>query len=61
MKFLCAGADLADACSRGFEIDGQKLFAVRRSGQVYVYINRCPHRGVGLEWTRTSFSTPATA
>jgi nitrite reductase/ring-hydroxylating ferredoxin subunit len=46
MKFLCAGADLAEAKSRGFEIDGNKLFAVRRSGQAYVYLNRCPHRGV---------------
>jgi nitrite reductase/ring-hydroxylating ferredoxin subunit len=35
------------------------LFAVRRGGQVYVYINRCPHRGVGLEWTNSS--TPVTA
>ena len=42
MKFLCTGIELADASSRGFDIDGQKLFAVRRGGQVYVYINRCP-------------------
>ncbi|MGH8348723.1 MAG: Rieske (2Fe-2S) protein, partial [Pseudomonas sp.] len=48
MKLLCAGAVLVNDSSRGFDIDGQKLFAVRRSGQVFVYINRCPHRGVGL-------------
>ena len=59
MKFLCAGVELADASSRGFDIDGQKLFAVRRGGQVYVYINRCPHRGVGLEWKPDQFLDPS--
>ncbi|MBD9590342.1 Rieske (2Fe-2S) protein [Pseudomonas sp. PDM03] len=59
MKFLCAGAELAESSSRGFEIDGEKLFAVRRNGQVYVYNNRCPHRGVGLEWTPDRFLDPS--
>jgi len=59
MKFLCTGSELTDASSRGFDIDGQKLFAVRRGGQVYVYINRCPHRGVGLEWTPDQFLDPS--
>ncbi|MCF4998115.1 Rieske 2Fe-2S domain-containing protein [Pseudomonas syringae] len=55
MKFLCTGADLVEAESRGFDIDGKKLFAVRRSGRAYVYLNRCPHRGVGLEWQPDRF------
>lgn len=55
MKFLCANDDLPDACSRGFELDGVKLFAVRRNQQVYVYANRCPHRGVALEWQPDQF------
>ncbi|VVP47412.1 Rieske (2Fe-2S) protein [Pseudomonas fluorescens] len=59
MKFLCTGVELADASSRGFDIEGQKLFAVRRGGQVYVYVNSCPHRGVGLEWTPNSFLDPS--
>ncbi|MCP1417087.1 nitrite reductase/ring-hydroxylating ferredoxin subunit [Pseudomonas laurylsulfativorans] len=59
MKLLCAGAELVNDSSRGFDIDGQKLFAVRRSGQVYVYINRCPHRGVGLEWHPDQFLDPS--
>lgn len=59
MKFLCGNAELADASSRGFDIDGQKLFAVRRASQVYVYINRCPHRGVGLEWKPDQFLDPS--
>ncbi|MHC8317772.1 Rieske (2Fe-2S) protein [Pseudomonas sp. LB3P31] len=55
MKFFCAGAELPDNSSRGLEIEGRKLFAVRREGRVYVYINRCPHRGVGLEWQPDQF------
>lgn len=55
MKFLCAGTEIGEACSRGFDIGGQQLFAVRRGGHVHVYINRCPHRGVGLEWKPDQF------
>ena len=59
MKLLCAGAELVNDSSRGFDIGGQKFFAVRRSGQVYVYINRCPHRGVALEWHPDQFLDPS--
>ncbi|WP_339530926.1 Rieske (2Fe-2S) protein [Pseudomonas mucidolens] len=55
MKFLCASHALAEASSRGFDRDGRKLFAVRRDGVVYAYINRCPHRGVPLEWQPDRF------
>lgn len=59
MKFLCAGSELAEGGSRGFVIEGKKLFAVRRGGQVYAYFNRCPHRGVGLEWQPDQFLDPS--
>ncbi|NBF06116.1 Rieske 2Fe-2S domain-containing protein [Pseudomonas sp. Fl5BN2] len=59
MKFLCAGSDLAEASSRGFQLQGLKLFAVRREGQAYVYANRCPHRGVALEWQPDHFLDPS--
>jgi len=55
MKFLCAAEYLPEAQSRGFDIDGYKLLAVRREGQVFVYQNRCPHRGVPLEWQANEF------
>jgi len=25
-------------------------FAIRYEGQVYAYVNRCPHRGTELDW-----------
>ncbi|MDB6143647.1 MAG: iron-sulfur cluster-binding protein Rieske family [Pseudomonas sp.] len=55
MKFLCAAEYLSEARSRGFDIDGIKILAVRREGQAFVYQNRCPHRGVPLEWQPDEF------
>lgn len=52
---LCASDELAEGQSRGFEIDNDTLFAVRKDGQVFVYHNRCPHRGIGLEWLPDQF------
>jgi nitrite reductase/ring-hydroxylating ferredoxin subunit len=55
LKHLCNSDQLAEGKSRGFDIDGVKLLAVRRSGQVYVYENHCPHRGIPLEWQPDRF------
>lgn len=55
MKFLCAPQQLTEGQSRGFLLDGINLLAVRRDGQVYAYRNRCPHRGVPLEWQADQF------
>ena len=55
MKRLCAPQELAEGRSRGFEIEGCKLLAVRKDGRVYAYRNRCPHRGIPLEWLPDQF------
>ncbi len=55
MMRLCAPDELAEGQSRGFEIEGEKLFAVRKDGQVYAYHNRCPHKGISLEWLPDQF------
>ena len=55
MKFLCTSKALIEGSSRGFEHNGMRLLAVRRNGQVYAYKNRCPHRGVPLEWQPDQF------
>ncbi|XLX39534.1 Rieske (2Fe-2S) protein [Ectopseudomonas mendocina] len=52
---LCAPNELTEGQSRGFLIDQMSLFAVRRGGQVYAYLNRCPHRGIALEWQKDRF------
>lgn len=55
MQFLCDSATLAEGQSRGFSVAENKLLLVRRDGQVYAYQNRCPHRGVSLEWQPDQF------
>jgi len=59
MKFLCPPQALAQNSSLGFDIDGRKLLVVRREGIAYFYINRCPHRGVPLEWQPDQFLDPS--
>ena len=55
MLRLCAPDELAEGQSRGFELAEEKLLAVRKDGQLYAYRNRCPHRGISLEWLPDQF------
>ncbi|MFP6863887.1 Rieske (2Fe-2S) protein [Pseudomonas sp.] len=55
MLRLCAPDEVAEGQSRGFEIAEEKLLAVRKDGQLYAYRNRCPHRGIPLEWLPDQF------
>lgn len=55
MIHLCSSDALAEGQSRGFLVDSLSLFVVRKDGQVYAYRNRCPHRGVGLQWQPDAF------
>lgn len=52
---LCAADELAEGQSRGFALAELQLLLVRREGQVYAYQNRCPHRGIPLEWQPDQF------
>ncbi|AHL76649.1 MFS transporter [Stutzerimonas stutzeri] len=52
---LCAMSDVAEGQSKGIEIKGQRLLAVRKEGTLYLYENRCPHRGIPLEWLPDQF------
>ena len=46
-RLICAAADLVDGGLgvRFATATGDSAFAVRFRGQVYGYINHCPHRG----------------
>ncbi|SFB13260.1 Rieske (2Fe-2S) protein [Azotobacter beijerinckii] len=59
MQFLCSGNDLGEGQGRGFRLEGRKLLAVRRDGRVFVYLNRCPHRGIPLERQADQFLDPS--
>lgn len=52
---LCRLDELPDPGSKGLHQGGKALFAVRQGQQVFVYENRCPHRGIPLEWTPDNF------
>lgn len=56
---LCAPHELPEAQSRSFCVEDMQLFAVRKEGEVFVYRNRCPHRGVPLEWQADKFLDPS--
>lgn len=56
---LCAPDELPEAQSRGFCVEDLQLFAVRKGGEVFVYRNRCPHRGVPLQWQADQFLDPS--
>lgn len=55
MTILCHTDDIDEASSRSFELGDDKLFAVKKDGQIYVYRNQCPHLGVELNWQEHQF------
>jgi nitrite reductase/ring-hydroxylating ferredoxin subunit len=48
---LCRLEEIPEGQARGFSPAAgfAGLFAVRRGGQVHVYVNACPHLGVALD------------
>ena len=59
---LCREDQLEEGSALGFVVEGERgdrsVFAVRRDGQVFVYLNRCPHRGTELEMLENQFLDP---
>ena len=52
---LCSLQSIDNFRSKGFTLNNQNIFAIRRDDHVYVYLNRCPHLGVPLEWIENQF------
>ncbi len=53
---VCAGAALVDGgLGHRFSLAGGDAFVVRYRGRVYAYYNRCPHRGLELDWQAGQF------
>ncbi|MDA0674873.1 MAG: Rieske 2Fe-2S domain-containing protein [Proteobacteria bacterium] len=60
---LCALADIPDGGSNGFSVvsdddasaDPVGLLAVRKGGALWVYVNRCPHVRMPLDFTPGRF------
>lgn len=47
--------EIPDPGSKGFDHNGEKYFAVKKFGKIYVYKNACPHIGIPLEWIENRF------
>jgi nitrite reductase/ring-hydroxylating ferredoxin subunit len=47
---LCTLAELPPGSARGFAVMQTNVLAVRDHTGVYVFLNRCPHLGVPLQW-----------
>lgn len=52
---LCHRDQIPDNGSKGFEVAGQQLFAVKKRGRITVYRNHCPHLGLPLNWLPDQF------
>ena len=55
MSVLCACDDVAKGKARGFELHGNKYIVVHTPPDFYVYLNRCPHLHIPLEWEADNF------
>tara|TARA_S200000501_G_C20697714_1_gene688086 strand:- start:641 stop:985 length:345 start_codon:yes stop_codon:yes gene_type:complete len=55
MITLCKTEGIKEGTSKGFEVNGTFLFAVKKDEQLHLYHNRCPHLGTPLEWEEDRF------
>lgn len=56
MTDLCAFDDIADPGAKGpFTVGDRRVFVVRKDGEVYGYVNSCPHIGAPLEMEEDGF------
>ena len=55
MQMLCSLNDIPVDGACGIEHDEHSLVAVQWDGQFHVYLNRCPHLGVELNWMPDQF------
>ncbi len=48
---LCPLADIPDPGGRGFNVGAREpMLVIRRGGDVFGYVNVCPHMGLPLDW-----------
>lgn len=52
---LCRIDELTDPGSLSVRHGNEMLMVIRQGARVYVYLNRCPHRGIPLEWVPDQF------
>ncbi|MDO6563904.1 Rieske 2Fe-2S domain-containing protein [Amphritea sp. 1_MG-2023] len=48
-------SELPENSTKGIKLGERNLFAVNHQGKLYLYENRCPHKGIPLEWMPDTF------
>jgi len=52
---LCLDTELSEKTAKSYPLEGLSYFIIKSEGQVYAYLNSCPHRKIELEWQENSF------
>lgn len=52
---ICHIDDIEEDRAKGFSHGEQTLFGVKKDGQLFFYLNNCPHLGIELEWLEDQF------
>ncbi|GAB1267225.1 Rieske (2Fe-2S) protein [Aurantivibrio infirmus] len=52
---LCHISDIDPKTGKGFDQNGLQLFAIKTQKDFQVYLNRCPHVGLPLNWVADQF------
>ena len=45
MSELCGLSELNEGQAREFEVEVRSLFVIQKDGQIFAYLNDCPHAG----------------
>lgn len=55
MHTLCSVDAIDEESAQSFKVEGRSIFAVKKDGAVFVYVNSCPHIGIQLEFQPNQF------
>ncbi len=55
MRQLCPADGIAEGAARGVRLGEDNFLVTRDDDVIRVYVNRCPHLGVPLEWQPDDF------
>lgn len=55
MKRLCSTTFVPNNCARGLELEQTRYIVCHFDHVFFVYVNRCPHLGIPLEWLEHHF------
>lgn len=55
MISLIHSSEIKNDSATGLKYKNISLFAVKKDEEIFLYLNRCPHLGTPLEWSKDDF------